>query len=622
MPDGQSWSDLGFPVYPIVSDQDNSLKDMRIVNISVRQTDFESAPTTIIVSIDSVGLAKQKVVVQLARVDGKTIQEQTTDLDANDAAEVSFRFRPESSGVNFFKVSVFAESDRANVATDYLISTVSKQGEATLVNNRRVVTVNRDAGPYRVLYVAGRPNWEFKFLRRALDTDAEVQLVGLMRIANKEAKFSFRDRSVSDTNPLFAGLGKDEEEIASQYDEPVILRFGVKESEELSDGFPETDEELFAYHAVILDDIETEFFTQDQLLRLRRFVSSRGGGLLMLGGQESFASKSFGDSPLGELSPVYAPRTASMKPIIGRYGLTREGLLQPWARLRDTEQSETDRVETMPPFLTVNPVGDVKPGASNLATIALPQNLGSSASATAMAVQRFGKGRTAAIPIGDLWRWSMRRNTAESSKAKESLDRDDPGQAWRQTIHWLVGEVPKRVELRIEPSIDTSGPVTLLVSVRDEAFLPLDNAAVDLEITAVGGEAIKLTADADRSAAGVYRASYWPREPGGHLAIAKVQAADGSEVGIDASGWTSQRGAAEFADLRLNRKLLSQIAEQTGGQLIDQDSLGQFADDLPNRKIPVTETWVYPLWHRSWVLMVVIGCLCGEWGLRRWKGLA
>ena len=156
--------------------------------------------------------------------------------------------------------------------------------------------------------MAGRPNWEFKFLRRALQEDAEVQLVGLIRIANKEPKFSFRDKGVNTTNPLFAGLGENDEDAAQKYDEPVIIRLGVKESEELSDGFPETAEELFAYHGVILDDIESDFFTQDQMLLLRRFVGSRGGGLLMLGGTESFAKKKFGDSPLGELSPVYAPR--------------------------------------------------------------------------------------------------------------------------------------------------------------------------------------------------------------------------------------------------------------------------------------------------------------------------
>lgn len=619
--DSADWVDLGFPVYPIVPGQDSELVDLRIANVGVRQTDFESAPTTVTVTIDSVGMTGETVTVRLqpvATADAVTLtpEEQTVTL-LEQSQQVKFRFRPKSSGVQFYVASVFTPSDRDSV--DALPPLTSSFGEATLINNRRIVTIDRDAGPYRVLYVAGRPNWEFKFLRRALSSDAEVQLVGLLRIADKEPKFSFRDRGVSDTNPLFAGLGKDEEDIASQYDEPVVLRFGVKESEELSDGFPESDEELFAYHAVILDDIETDFFSQDQLLRLRRFVSARGGGLLFLGGTESFDGKSFGDSPLGELSPVYAARRTIIdnnnRSRGGRIALTREGLLQAWTRLRENETAEQTRLSEMPAFLTVNPLGDVKPGASELSVI---ENANGD-TATALAVQRFGKGRTAAISIGDLWRWSMRKAV---TKTDENDEGDDAARAWRQTLHWLVGEVPRRVQTRIETGEDPTQPATIVVEVRDEAYLPLDNALVEVTIASTGGDPISITAQPDDSAAGTYNAQFWTRDSGGYLAIATVTGADGSDVGGDQTGWTSQTDASEMSSLLVNRALLEQIASKTGGEVIELDDLESFADDLPNRKVPVRETWVYPLWHRGWVMLVALACLCGEWGLRRWKGLA
>jgi hypothetical protein len=68
--------------------------------------------------------------------------------------------------------------------------------------------------------------------------------------------------------------------------------------------------------------------------------------------------------------------------------------------------------------------------------------------------------------------------------------------------------------------------------------------------------------------------------------------------------------------------MLEQLAKQTGGEVISTDGLNQFVSGLPNRKIPVTETWTYPLWHQSSVFLFVFGCLVGEWGLRRWKGMA
>ncbi|MFK8111023.1 MAG: hypothetical protein AB8B91_02410 [Rubripirellula sp.] len=603
------WSSLGFPVYPVLPKSDGSMQDIRIAGVSVRQTDFESAPTTVNVAIDAIGMQGEQVVVQLKDVaTEKLVSEQTVSLGADgDSEEVRFRFRPEQSGVSFHTLSVFREVDREAMEgkADDQVSQ-----EATLENNRRILTIDRTSGPYRVLYLAGRPNWEYKFLRRALEEDAELQLVSLIRVANKEAKFSFRDKGVNDSNPLFAGLGADEEEAAQQYDEPVIIRLGVKEAEELSDGFPESAEELFGYHGIILDDIESDFFTQDQMLLLRRFVGSRGGGLLMLGGAESFASKKFAETPLGELSPVYSPR-ASAAHEDGPYQLqlTREGLLQPWVRLRETETQELDRLQTMTTFKTLNSVGDVKPGASQLASAVTP----SGKIVPALVAQRFGKGRTAALTIGDVWRWSMRRDEKEA---------DDPGQAWRQLTHWLVNDVPKRAELRVESTNDPSKPVSIVCMARDESFLPIDNATVELTITPLSGEPFTLKAEMDPDEAGTYRASYWSREPDGYRVEAMVTAADGSEVGAAQSGWTAQAGAAEFADLRTNRSFLERIAQETGGEIVDDDDLDEFATALPSKKVPVTENWVYPIWHRAWVMFAAMMCLCMEWGLRRWKGLA
>lgn len=607
-----AWPSIGFPVYPIVPDEEAPLRDLRIVDVNVQQTDFESAPTTLTVAYEAVGIDDGPVTIRLTdEVSGKLIAERTEALTrAGERALTTFRFRPERSGVSFHRVSI--RSDNGQVR------------EATLANNQRVVAVDRDAGPYRVLYLAGRPNWEFKFLRRALEEEAEVQLVGLIRIAKQEPKFSFRDARVSDTNPLFAGLGEKQEEAAEQYDEPVIIRLGVRESEELSDGFPQSEAELFAYHGVILDDIESEFFTQDQLLMLRRFVGSRGGGLLMLGGTESFAA-GFDDTPLGELSPVYPSRGDPPMSSPVRIALTREGLLQPWSRLRETESAEQQRLESMPEFRILNPVGEPKPGAVPIATAGRDADQ----QQPALVVQRFGKGRTAALLIGDLWRWSMQRpapvvaGVGEGAELPEPspLRRDDPAQAWRQLTRWLVNDVPRRTELQVQPDADGRG-VSILVRARDEQYLPLDNATVILTVTPSQGEPFQLTADMDLNEPGLYRSSGWSQHPGGYLVEAQVTGPDGAAAGTDAAGWTSQPDADEMSRLGTNRELLERIAQETGGEVIVASRLEQFAADLPTRKVPVTEPWTYPLWHQPWVMITAILCLCGEWGLRRWQGLA
>ncbi len=55
------------------------------------------------------------------------------------------------------------------------------QVEANTRNNELTRLVNVESGPRRILYVEGEPRWEYKFIRRAEDDDAAVQLVSMLR---------------------------------------------------------------------------------------------------------------------------------------------------------------------------------------------------------------------------------------------------------------------------------------------------------------------------------------------------------------------------------------------------------------------------------------------------------
>jgi hypothetical protein len=100
-----------------------------------------------------------------------------------------------------------------------------------------------------------------------------------------------------------------------------------------------------------------------------------------------------------------------------------------------------------------------------------------------------------------------------------------------------------------------------------------------------------------------------------------VTAADGSEVGSRETGWSVESQTEELRALTVNRPLLSQIASDTGGEMVSTDDLEDFVASLPNRKIPVTESWTWQLWHQWQVFLAAITCFVAEWALRRWKGL-
>ena len=607
------------PVYPVLLGTDTPADDVSVERVTVTQTNFEDAPVTLAAQVLASGYAGRPVVASLLDESGKVVQTQQTRIDADGKpATVRFSVRPEKGGVSFYRVSAAAEGEPPPHDPNAAAAT----REATLANNTRLAAVDRGRGPYRVLYVSGRPNWEYKFLQRAVQEDDQVQLVGLLRIARREPKFTFLGRRGEQTNPLYRGFDAEGAKSgdAEQYDQPVLVRLGAQDENELRGGFPRTPEELYAYHAVVLDDLEAEFFTQDQMQLLKEFVRQRGGGLLMLGGQESFKNGKYDRTPIGDLLPVYVDDVPP-PPVNNRYrlSLTREGWLEPWVRLRSEESDERKRLGGMPPFQTLNTVRGIKPGATVLARVEVE---GAEAPLPALVEQRFGQGRVGAMLVGDLWRWGIRRATD---------DQDDLAKAWRQTVRWLVADVPRRVEVDVKSAAagddaggagaGAEGAVTLAVAARTAAYAPLDNAAVAVQVTPPDGKPVQLTAEASSRKAGVYEAVYVPRQPGAYRAQITVTAPDGSDVGRVETGWTSDPAAEEFRDLRPNRELLERVARATGGQVVPASDLDDFVTTLPTRHAEIKEPYVRPVWHQPWVFLLAILCLTAEWGLRRWKGL-
>jgi uncharacterized membrane protein len=591
------------PVYPVVVGRPGTVRDLALGAVQVTQTAFEDAPVTLGAEVQASGVAGERVQVSLLDARGTVLQTQEARA-RRDKEPLSFRFqwRPPQPGLAFYEV-------RASLAG------AAPAAEATLLNNTRLVPVDRGGGPYRILYVSGRPNWEYKFLNRALAEDDQLQLVALQRVARREPKFEFRGRAGETSNPLFRGFGEQAPEEVARYDQPVLIRLNTRDELELRGGFPRAAAELYAYDALILDDVEAEFFSADQQSLIARFVSERGGGLLMLGGAECFRQGGYARTPVGDALPVYLDRAPEPAPDAAwRFQLTREGWLEPWVRLHETEAAEKARLQAMPAFAVLNPVGDPKPGASLLATVTDARGR----ELPALVTQRFGRGRAAAFTVGDFWRWGML-----SPEARRDLEK-----AWRQMARWLVAEVPRRVELAVQPAPEQApGAVRLQVRARDPQFQPLDEAQVSVEVAAVAAGTnapappLRLRAEPSPREAGLYEALYVARQPGGYRATVTVTNAAGEAVGRAEAGWSSDLAAEEFRSLEPNVALLEELARRTGGEVVPAARLAEFARGLPRRQAPVMEAWTTPAWHTPGWFALALACFLIEWGVRRWKGL-
>ena len=341
-----------------------------------------------------------------------------------------------------------------------------------------------------------------------------------------------------------------------------------------------------------------------QLELIRRYVSERGAGFMMLGGQESFTQGNYENTPIAELLPVYLERRGPVSPVDNlELALTREGLISPWVRLRKTAADEEDRLENMPKFRVLNQVDRIKPGASVMASMT-DENGGE---LPALVVQRYGHGKSAALLIGDMWRWQM----AGDGK------REDLPRAWRQMIRWLVADVPNRVQLTTEA--DSGAGRKLIVKSKDEEFKPLGFANVELSVLPAGDEskAIDLSVETAGTETGAFWSTYNPREEGGYVARAKVRDEDGKVIGDVETGWASNPAADEFRSLQPNVALMRDLAKRTGGRVLAVSDLAKWAKELPTKQSPVMESFLTPLWHLPWMFSAALLLLVTEWWLRR-----
>ena len=456
----------------------------------------------------------------------------------------------------------------------------AQEGERVTENNVRDVLVDVVNHAEKILYFEGEPRWEVKFLRRAVSDDDNLQVVVLQRTA--ESKF---------------------------------LRLDVDDAEELAAGFPKTREELFRYRALILGSVEASFFTHDQLDMIADFVSRRGGGLLFLGGRNSFAEGSYQGTRLAEVLPVFLDDelSAGAGPYFGKLFITptRAGLTHPTTQLgEDNSDAVRERWESLPAVTTLNPIPRPKPGATAPLTGGTEEDRDRQ---IVLAYHRYGRGKVMVLPIQDSWIWQMHADITLEDQTHETF--------WRQLLRWLTDGVPEQVGAQGEREVVEPGqPVRLTVEVGDSAYAAVNNANVIAVVRDPFGDSITVHLDWDVEQDGRYDGGFPTSGPGLYeVSVSATRAGD--TIGTAIAFVNVAPSTDEYFDASMRGTTLRRIADQTGGLFYTPDNVASLPEDISLTGAGVTLTEERDLWDMPILLLLVLGLMAGEWGYRRKRGL-
>ncbi|MCC7417963.1 MAG: hypothetical protein IT176_12570 [Acidobacteria bacterium] len=547
------------PVFTVGVGRERFDRDIQVTRVETPRSALKGTSLVVDVVLSQTGYAGRTVPLTVED-DGRIVSTQEVALpDSGDAATVKVHFTAAEAGPRLFTFKVPVQ-----------------EGEQVTQNNARTSLVEIVDRREKVLYLEGEPRFEAKFVKRAVEDDANLQLVILQRTAENK-----------------------------------YFRLGVDRADELVGGFPKTREELFAYRGVMLGSIEAAAFTPDQLRMLADFVGTRGGGLLMLGGRRSFAEGGWGGTPLAEALPVVIdggrPDASYFSEIQARP--TRAGALFPVTQLADGSPNTTGWGD-LPPVTSVNPITRVKPGA----TVLLSGTDHRNDEQVVLAYQRYGRGKTLAMPIQDSWLWYMNPKVPVTDRTHATY--------WRRLLRWLVDGVPGQVNLTTtQDRVEPGEPVQLAAEVLDAAYEEVNDGSVVAQITSPSGQHREVPLEWIVERDGDYRASFVPDEPGVYE-VRVAAARGGAALGEDAIHVRASAGDSEYFDAAMRAPLLRRIAEETGGRFFtesDAETLPE-AINFSGRGVTVVEE--RELWDMPIVLLGLLALIGAEWGFRRTRGLA
>ena len=217
-----------------------------------------------------------------------------------------------------------------------------------------------------------------------------------------------------------------------------------------------------------------------------------------------------------------------------------------------------------------------------------------------------------------IWRWKLLAGA--SSETEKFFD------PWLSNVmRWLVTRDDNK-ELKVEPSkeIFAQGEaVDFLGQAYNANYQPIDNADIHVEVAALSShqrfETILRPFENGR-----YEGQF-EALPEGDYSFTATAKAGGADLGKSEGRFSVGEQSIEFADTKMNKALLQQIAAVSGGEYADGGEFKRLVHDLavrpfmkPEEQFTASE---FELWNLPSLLSVIVALLGVEWFVRKRSGM-
>ena len=586
------------PLFPVGIGSNEQAKNIRVVDIEAPERVYPGDNFKITGYIQAYGAENRSVTVDLVSRPVNTASDDSSQDKIEDQIQLDLADDGETRPVEF----ELEPDDSLQGKRDYVIRVQAPPDDKNERDNQRSATVEIVDRRTKVLLLAGGPTREYRFLRNMLFRDDEVEVHVHLQTA--------------------------EDTISQEADEVVY-------------DFPQLDEELYDYDAIVAFDPDWEALDDSQIELVERWVSEEAGGLFVVAGpvftpewSRMRRGRRRGIDLIKNLYPVVFYNQGGVTLSLGRFGgdtawpiqFSDDGLSAEFLWLDNSQLGSEQAWASFEGVYGFYKAKDPKPGAKVYSRFSDPDTAIDDELPIYMSGHFYGAGRVFFQASGEMWRL---RSIEEAYFEKY----------YTKLIRWvsqgrLLRDSTRGVLLVDKDRTFLGEHITIQAVLTDAQHDPLSVESVDAVLVQPDGtrEPIQLKLLIDGSREGMYTGQFIATQEGDYRV----------EVPLPGSADLLTRDVRvrvpqlEIENPRRNDALLSYVAEQTSGNYFvgisstlvtpNNEEGRSLSESIVARdqetQLPGTPDKDFEEMLMGWLIAVISGILCVEWIIRRLCKLA
>lgn len=356
---------------------------------------------------------------------------------------------------------------------------------------------------------------------------------------------------------------------------------------------------------LVIQDVPPDYFSDIELKEIRDFVLNKRGGLLLLGGENGFLSDGYKNNYINDLLPFELTGRKNYFEDVFNVRLEKSNFEHPLVNLSDDALENIKIWENVGTVFSLNKVDKIKPEVNILVWAEKGQS-----KFPFIALRKYHRSKIVAIFTDNLWQMYF-KNPDVSKNATHY-----PKLIY-QILLFLSIKLDETLTINLDKDNYQEGDeVNFFVDINSDK--KIDD--IKIKVSGEKGEIEDISYTQDTSLNNRYEGKFEVTDEGKYK-IEITAISDNKVLFKGNKFFDVLPSSLEFENTKLNRDLLKDISNKTGGKYYDFNNYQKIKKDISLKKDKIIEREKIEVRQLPIFLIIIMMLLILEWVVRRRWGL-